>query len=153
MCQHRTLTISNTLFFEQLLLWLKDHKEVEFILKGNSMCPFLREGDKVTLGNFDLASLDIGHIVLVQSGDKYILHRIIKIAREKVLLAGDANIVQTETVDKQDVLALVLEAYRDNNRIPVYSTVTLVAARFWYYMRPFRRIVAVLSRSFKKKIK
>ncbi|MCL7988420.1 S24/S26 family peptidase [Sphingobacterium sp. lm-10] len=142
-------TFENSLFFQQVYEYICDGKEVAFSLRGSSMSPFLKEGDLITVKPLTGVSLKIGHIVLAYFKNGYILHRIIRLDQDYVYIAGDANLVQIEKIERKSVIGLLCEASRHKNNIPLYTLRMLCYAKLWYYMRPFRRVWAKL---FKRKI-
>lgn len=142
-------TIKNSIFFEQVQEYINAGKEVVFSVRGSSMSPFLKERDLITVKPLKDITLKIGHIVLANFKNAYILHRIIRLDKKYVFLAGDANLVQIEKIERESVIGFLCEATRDKKNIPLYTKRMLCYAQIWYYLRPVRRVWGKL---FKRKI-
>src|SRR5690606_4529737 len=99
------IIVPNKFLFEQVLEYLKQGKQVTIPVKGRSMRPFLKEGDRVSLKPFDRKDLTKGIIVLAKVDDQMILHRVVRYNKETIWLAGDGNLVQHELVDYAAVKA------------------------------------------------
>ncbi|PVH25826.1 S24/S26 family peptidase [Sphingobacterium corticibacter] len=143
------ITIKNSVFFEHVLEYINAGKEVVFTVRGSSMSPFLKEKDLITVKPLKGITLKIGHIVLAYFENGYILHRIVRLDKQHVFLAGDANLVQIEKVERQSVIGFLCEATRNKKNVPLYTSRVMCFAQFWYYVRPVRRVWAKL---FKRKI-
>lgn len=140
-----SITVANDIFFDELLKYLAEGKEVSFRLKGHSMRPFLRQGDDVTLTKAFDRLLKRGQIVLcILDTGEYVLHRIVRISGEYIILAGDGNLVQKEKVRRTEVLAIVVEVRRAARYIQINSGISILMARWWYLARPLRRVVIKL---------
>ncbi|MFD2743226.1 MULTISPECIES: S24/S26 family peptidase [Sphingobacterium] len=133
-------TIENHLFFQHVQEYIDDGKDVVFSVRGSSMSPFLKERDLITIKPLKDKDLKAGHIVLARYKKGYILHRVIRIDKEFLFLAGDANLVQIEKVDRNAVVGFLSEATRDKKDIPLYTSRMLCYAKLWYYIRPIRRV-------------
>ena len=95
---------------------IAEGKDVEILAKGESMYPFLRHGkDSVILRRAD--NLQLYDIVLAKTGNEYVLHRIIKIEdNDNIILMGDGNIHDTETVTRTDICAVVTIIARNRGK-------------------------------------
>lgn len=118
---------------------LDEGREVVITPKGNSMLPFIRgDRDSVRLQKKD--SLEIGDIVLVNLGNRYILHRIIAIDGDNVTLMGDGNVKGTESCRKENVCGTVTGIQRDGKmRNPGKG-------RLWGRLLPVRRYLLAIRR-------
>lgn len=116
-------------------------KSVSFLVRGGSMSPFLKDGDKVLLAPYRETDLRVGRIILASVSGVYFLHRIIKVDKDIIHLAGDANLVQVETVYRQDIVGQVYKAYRKERELYIHSDVMIFCARIWFYSRSLRWIV------------
>ncbi|MBE8712349.1 S24/S26 family peptidase [Sphingobacterium hungaricum] len=137
----KKITLANNLFFEELKVYLDKGQRVTIRVAGNSMNPFLKHGDRVVLKPIENADLKLGRIVLADTEQGYILHRIVKIMDDEIWLAGDANLQQIERLKKEEVWAIVAEAFNDKGKIDVHSFLTINAAFIWYWARPVRRLL------------
>lgn len=102
-------------FDQRLLDQLQQGKVVQLAPKGISMTPFIRGGvDRVLVRKED--KIEVGDIVLACWGDKLILHRVYAVNGGRITLMGDGNLDGTEQVDRQDVLATVLQIVKPSGR-------------------------------------
>jgi hypothetical protein len=126
--------IGDDCYFEAIGSLLDEGREVVFTPKGNSMLPFIRNGrDSVTVRR-PSAPLEVGDIILVKIGSRYIMHRIFALDGERITLMGDGNIIGKESCTKDDVIAIVTEIHKENGKV-----VKPGKARFWRALRPVRR--------------
>jgi len=137
-----SIKIPNELFFSELKDIIQKGNKVKIFVVGNSMSPFLRSGDLVILSKFENKHLSCGEIVLAYYNSSYILHRIVKITRNIIILSGDGNLSQVEKINSNDILAVVIDAYRDSNSIKFKDT----RWKIWYKLRFFRRIYSKIFR-------
>lgn len=74
---------------------LNEGTVVRLKLSGNSMYPFLREGDLSQIERVDPLTLKRGQVVVFSSGDHWIAHRLISIAQQPkgltFLAQGDSH--------------------------------------------------------------
>lgn len=124
---------------------LAEGRDVELLVKGNSMLPFLHdERDSVRLRKLDTVAK--GDIVLAQiSPGHYVLHRVRAVDGEKLTLMGDGNIRGTESCTRADVLGTAVEFIRPDGtrRKPGRG-------RCWAVLRPIRRYLLYLYRKIVK---
>ncbi|NAW51344.1 hypothetical protein GNY06_08105 [Elizabethkingia argentiflava] len=132
----RKRVISNELFFQYVLERLEAEKKVKILVAGTSMEPFLQNGDQVVLKRAVDEDIRKGVIVLARFNQGYILHRIVHLHKEKVTLAGDGNISQVEIVSREDILGVVIQAYRLNREIMLNALLGMI----WYKLRWIRSI-------------
>ena len=138
--------ISNDLFFEQIKPYLAKGQSVKISVAGNSMKPFLQNGEKITLQPVQEKDLKIGRIILAKSADIYILHRIVKLSENEVFLAGDGNLAQIEKIEQKDIIAIANYVERNQKQVYLYSTEKLYLAKIWFFARPFRIIINYIKR-------
>lgn len=145
-----TITVPNSLFFESIIEILALGKTAKFNLRGNSMRPWLFEGDQVVLTSVDFRQLQHGQIILAKYHDNYVLHRLVKIKADQYWLAGDGNIAQVEIVDKTALIGTVQQVFRNGKEIKVTNRLQHIKGMFWYYCRPFRYLIKkILSTNLK----
>ncbi|WP_159634919.1 S24/S26 family peptidase [Sphingobacterium composti Ten et al. 2007 non Yoo et al. 2007] len=142
----KLLRVANDVFFQEVKKHLIEGKEVLFTIKGNSMQPFLSNGDKIIITPADERDFTFGKIILANSAYGYVLHRLVWRFKTNIWLAGDNNLVQLEKVNKRDVLGVVKYALIDNKRINVHSLGRLTLSFIWFLLRPLRLIWFKLRR-------
>ncbi len=134
----KRLRVSNELFFEIILKELNVGKTVKFNVTGNSMLPFLRNGDQVIIKRPLMSEIGIGSIVLASYQEKIILHRVVKIKNDIYYLAGDGNLDQVEEVNVRDLLAYVLKGMRGYKELNLNTIFSKKLGIIWYHIRPLR---------------
>lgn len=105
--------IPNDLFFGSVEELLHEGQSVEIRVKGYSMRPFLRnERDTVRLRPTADKELQRGMVVLFRNHSHHTLHRLHKIDGERFTFKGDGNYRQSETVGREDIVAVVNRVVR-----------------------------------------
>jgi len=135
-----SIHIENDLLFEQVLSYLQQGKGVFIPIKGKSMRPFLREGDKVLLESVDHKALSRGMIVLAKMDGKWLLHRVVRLGQSHVSLTGDANVAIHEAVAYSDIKAIAIALKREGKEYNLNDKWRLFVGLVWYRMRPIRRV-------------
>lgn len=125
-------------------------KLVKFRVRGKSMHPFLKEGDAVLLKRSEQGDIRFGKIVLANYKDRYVLHRVMWKTPRHLYLAGERNYAQVEKVNEEDVVGVVLRAFREDKKLDVDSYITLGLSAGWFVLRPLRRIVNKLIKNYKR---
>lgn len=138
------ITIPNKLLFEQVLSYIKQGKYVTIRVKGSSMLPFLKEGNRVSLKSFHAGDLTKGIIVLANVHGQMILHRVVRFDKTKIYLAGDGNVAKHEAVNYGDVIATALSVYRGETEVKLNQRRWRYLGQIWYWMRPIRRLARKL---------
>ncbi len=132
--------IPNDILLGEVAAVLNEGREAVITPTGNSMLPFIRGGkDCVTLRRMD--GVAVGDIVLVHTGGRYILHRIIAVDGEALTLMGDGNIKGTEHCTTADVIGTVTEIIRPDGRRRAPGK-----GRLWATLKPLRRYILAVYR-------
>ena len=80
-------------------------------------------------------------------GNRYVVHRIIKLDYDRVTLMGDGNVVGTEHCLIGDVKARVTHVVDAKERTHyIYNKGRRRAAKVWYWLRPVRRYLLAIYR-------
>ena len=128
-------------YFQTVGLLLDEGREVLFTPKGNSMLPFIKNGrDSVVLSKLH-RSLEIGDIILVKIGQRFIMHRVFALDGDNVTLMGDGNISGKEYCNVSDVIGIVTEIHKESGRV-----VKPGKGRLWRLLLPFRRYILFIYR-------
>jgi hypothetical protein len=146
------ISLPNQSFFHQLKEFLDCGKAVTISVRGNSMIPFLKDGDKVLIIPGDGNLPKIGQVVLARTTFGVVLHRVVLIKGGCLCLAGDANLVQIEEIKLSDVIGIVNAAYRSGKELDISSRRVFFTALLWYKVRPVRRLLYFLLRTVKQRI-
>jgi hypothetical protein len=100
------------------------------------MLPFIKNGrDSVVLASLS-RPLEVGDIILVQIGPKYIMHRVFALDGDRITMMGDGNIKGNELCTLHDVIGIVTEIHKENGKV-----VKPGEGKFWRVIRPLRRII------------
>lgn len=111
------------------------------------MQPFIEGGsDSVILRKSEATK--VGDIVLaLVEGQRYVLHRVIKIEGEDVRLMGDGNIVGTEKCKISDVRALATHVVKGKGQQHyLYSKKRKFLANLWMRLLPVRKYLLAIYR-------
>lgn len=94
---------------------------VQTIASGYSMFPYLRKGDILTVQPIPMAKIKRGDIVVFESGEKWIAHRVIKIRNSaeglEFLLRGDTCVAFDPIVNEGNYVGVVSTCERNKNSI------------------------------------
>ena len=100
---------------------------------GFSMYPLIREREDI----LHIKKSDIykkGDIVLYySSSDKYVLHRIIKIKKDKYILAGDYNYFKDKPITRDQILGILVSIKKKDGSIIELSKDKKVRKFFYTY--------------------
>lgn len=132
---------------EEAIRMVGEGVSVTFPVRGFSMLPFIVGGrDSVILQR--PGNLRVGDVVLAWvEGERYVVHRIIQIAGERVTLMGDGNIVGVEHCRLSDVKAIATHVVKPSGRHRSLQSVWMMrAARWWFAVRPVRRYILGIYR-------
>ena len=132
---------------EEAIRLVREGVNVTLPVKGLSMLPFIIGGkESVILHRPGL--IDVGDVVLAWvDGNRYVVHRIIKLDYDRVTLMGDGNLT-TEHCALSDIKARVTHVVSaDNKKRDLYSRWRVRgAAKLWYWLRPIRRYLLAIYR-------
>ena len=115
---------------------------------GQSMLPFIIGGKESVILRAG-GVIDVGDVVLAWvDGNRYVVHRIIRIDGKHVTLMGDGNVACTEHCMLNDIKARVTHVVSaDNKERDLHNRWRMRAARLWYWLRPIRRyLLAIYKR-------
>ena len=120
---------------------------VTFPVTGQSMLPFIIGGkESVILHRPGL--IDVGDVVLAWvDGNRYVVHRIIKLDYDRVTLMGDGNVAVTEHCRLNDIKARVTHVVDAKDKTHyLYNRWRMLGAKVWYWLRPIRRYLLAIYR-------
>jgi len=123
---------------------LKTGKPLHLKVSGHSMAPLFKNRrtsvilkPKETIRRFDVA--------LFESGGRYFLHRVIKIAGDALYTRGDFNTVYDPPIESSDVLGIVTH-YGVKRMKSMDRKAQRAYARLWHMLGPLRTITIKLIR-------
>jgi hypothetical protein len=99
-------------------------KPVLLKARGNSMYPMIPDGTQVLVAPLaPTARLKIGQVVFARTGQSYLLHRVLKVAGDKVLLKGDWNRAQDGWFARDLLIGWAVCLWRNGERFPLEGCV------------------------------
>ena len=118
--------------------------ELIFTNVGYSMYPLIKQREDI-LRIVKTDSFKKGDIVLYKSNiDHYVLHRVLKIKKDKIILAGDYNYRKDAPIVKEQVLGLLTTITKKDGRVIDLSK-DKKARKFFYtnffYIKAFFQII------------
>ncbi len=134
---------------EEAIRLAREGVRVTFPVKGQSMLPFIIGGKESVILRGPGGLVDVGDVVLAWvDGNRYVVHRIIRIDGNRVTLMGDGNVACTEHCMLNDIKARVTHVVSaDNKERDLHNRWRMLAARLWYWLRPIRRyLLAIYKR-------
>ena len=117
-------------------------------VNGNSMLPFIIGGKESVILHSPGGIVDVGDVVLAWvDGNRYVIHRIIRIDGDRITLMGDGNVGVTEHCLLGDIKARVTHVVSaDNKERDLHNRWRMHAAKLWYWLRPVRRYLLAIYR-------
>lgn len=145
--ESKARVISNEDYFAEVQRILREGKEVRIRVKGNSMRPFIQDGDTVLLRAYSGTPLPLGSNILAKDKDRFVFHRFVGMEKGNYILAGDGNLVLREYVTSIDIIAIAIMHYpKDKGKvIAVNGTWARLRGLCWYRFRLLRRLLTKLK--------
>ncbi|MGE8427231.1 MAG: S24 family peptidase [Sphingobacterium sp.] len=139
--------ISNEDYFAEVKRILAEGKEVRIRIKGNSMLPFIKDGDAVLLRAYQGEHLALGSNILAKDKNKFVFHRFVGKKNDVYVLAGDGNLVLREYVGATDIIAIAYLHYPQAGGEVINIDRKWVKFRglVWYHIRLLRRVLTKLK--------
>ena len=121
--------------------------EVTFPVNGRSMRPFIEGGrDSVVLVRpTNVKPMDV---VLAKTEDnRYVIHRVLEMAGERVTLMGDGNLQGREHAECKQIYAKVTHVVHPNGyKRSLYTPFIQFVQKMWVSLLPLRRYLLKLYR-------
>ena len=106
---------------------------------GVSMYPMLRDRRDTVIIQPPLERLKKYDVALFHRGDKYVLHRVIKVMPDSYIIRGD-NCIATEHVKDSDVIGKLVQFYRADREKNMNSIGYKLYSRFIVLVHPFVKL-------------
>lgn len=144
----KTIVKDKGLMMEEIRTLVSEGKTVTLTVKGNSMNPFIVHlRDRITIGPWKDDDIRKGTVALVKdTRGSYVIHRIIKRDKDRVVLLGDGNIGFTETATLDNVIGIMHNIDRKGRIWTPQSTLWRLYSWFWMTLTPLRRYPLALWR-------
>lgn len=126
-----------------------------FKAHGNSMRPFIYNGETIELTAVDADRLQQGDIVLCWwEKDRLLLHRVVQVQEtasgRKFLIQGDASCWPDGAVPPENVLGKATTVYRLGRGVGLYTFPLAQLFRVWLITLPLRRLAARLASAIRR---
>ena len=133
---------------EEAIRLVREGVNVTLPVKGLSMQPFIIGGKESVILHSPGGIVDVGDVVLAWvDGNRYVVHRIIKLDYDRVTLMGDGNVAVTEHCRLNDIKARVTHVVNAKDRTHyLYNRWRMLGAKVWYWLRPIRRYLLAIYR-------
>lgn len=128
-------TIANRELFAIVRDTLLEGNTVRVAVNGQSMLPFFRSGSTITLRPIKDGDIRKYNVVMADAGHAFVVHRIIEVGEDNITLLGDGNYNGTERVTRDKIYGIV-----------DCSTLHLLFAKIWLWLRPVRRYPLAIFR-------
>ena len=137
---------------EEAIRLVREGVNVTLPVNGNSMLPFIIGGKESVILHSPGGIVDVGDVVLAWvDGNRYVVHRIIKLDYDRVTLMGDGNVAVTEHCRLNDIKARVTHVVDAKDRTHyLYNRWRMLGAKVWYWLRPIRRYLLAIYRRVKR---
>ena len=137
---------------EEAIRLVREGVNVTLPVNGNSMLPFIIGGKESVILHSPGGIVDVGDVVLAWvDGNRYVVHRIIRIDGDRITLMGDGNILITEHCALGDIKARVTHVVDAKDKTHyLYNRWRKSAAKVWYWLRPIRRYLLAIYRRVKR---
>ena len=91
----------------------------ELHVKGYSMLPMLGYGDDIIIvRRVDAEESIVGRIAMFRGmRGQIIVHRVLSVEKERVVLRGDGNIIQTEECQRGEIIGVVDKVRREGGKV------------------------------------
>ena len=144
----KTIVKDKGLMMEEIRTLVSEGNTVTLTVKGNSMNPFIVHlRDRMTIGPWKDEDIRKGTVALVKdTRGSYVIHRIIKRNKDRVVLLGDGNIGFTETATLDNVIGIMHNIDRKGRIWTPQSTLWRLYSWFWMTLTPLRRYPLALWR-------
>ncbi|MDD3108421.1 MAG: S24/S26 family peptidase [Alistipes sp.] len=140
------LILPNHVLLPEVEQMLSEGMSVTLKVKGNSMLPFIvGDRDSVVLVRSEHWRRD--DVVLARpNGDRYVLHRILRIHGDEVTLRGDGNLREWEQCRRSDLCGKVIRIERNGRSVDTDSLSERCCVRLWQLLYPLRRYLLAAYR-------
>ena len=106
---------------------------------GTSMMPLLRQRrDIIEIRKVPGERCKKYDVVLYKRGDRYILHRVLKVRPDDYVIAGDHNVFLEYGITDRDILGVMTRVIRDGKEIRMTDPIYRLYVHLWCDFYPVR---------------
>ena len=114
---------------------------------GTSMLPLLRQRrDIIEIRKKEPGRCQRYDVVLYKRGDKYILHRILKVLPEGYIIAGDNNTFMETDIKDENILGVMVRVIRNGKSITMDNWKYRLYVHLWCDCYPVRMLLLRVKR-------
>lgn len=127
---------------------ISEGRHVSIAARGNSMNPFIKDKrDQIKLGPWESSDIKKGCVILVKdTQDRYILHRVIRRKGDILTLMGDGNLKGTENAHISEVIGIMKSVTRKGREHSADSPTWKAYSWLLMSLSPIRRWILGLWR-------
>ena len=119
---------------------------IAYTCVGRSMLPLLRQGKDIVEIRPRTGKLKKYDVALYKRGDKYILHRILKVLPEGYLIAGDNNTFVETDIRDENILGIMTRVIRNGKSITMDNWKYRLYVHLWCDCYPVRMLLLRIKR-------
>jgi signal peptidase I len=121
---------------------LNEGHHMRFMARGESMRPFIQDGDIVEVQPIELEKLERGDVVLCKlNDDRLVVHRVIQVAPDDVLIQGDALPYPDGRFPYSQVLGRVEMIFRQKKPIQMNMLWMKFLVNVWLVLASIRSVL------------
>jgi hypothetical protein len=131
---------------------LERYGNLVYKCKGYSMMPLIRQGRDLV----EIVRKEQGvrcrkyDVVLYKRGERYILHRILKVTNNGYVIAGDHCYIKEYDVTDSQIIGVLTAVVRDGKRMDVGDLKYRIYIHMWCDFYPFRVVILGIKALAKK---
>lgn len=146
----KNVEIENSAMLTIIKEAMEEGERFKIRVKGWSMYPLMRSDKEVALiAKVDPMLLKRGDIILFSVANEFVMHRIIRIADNRITTQGDGNLKAVEQMECSEVIGKVIAIYYPNGKeIAADSSFQRLYGLIWVAFKPLRRYLLGLLRRF-----
>lgn len=136
--------MEKTYSFEEML---SERGYIVYTCKGTSMMPLLRQNrDIVEIRPKGDDRCEKYDVVLYKRGNKYVLHRILRVLPDGYVIAGDNNIFLEYDIKDEQILGKMVRLIRDGKEISMTDKKYHLYVHLWCDVYPIRLFLLRVKR-------
>ena len=143
-CREVASKMGKTYSFEELLSY---RGYIVYTCKGISMMPLLRQHRDIIeirpKGDYICKKYDV---VLYKRGEKYILHRILRVLPDGYIIAGDNNAFLEYDIKDEQIIGVMVRVLRDGREIRMTDKKYRLYVHIWCDIYPVRMFLLRIKR-------
>ena len=109
--------------------------------QGPSMKPFLKGGRDTVIVSAVTGRLKKFDVPLYKRGDRYVLHRVVKVLPDSYIMLGDNCVRKEYGITDADIVGVMTAYYRKDRYGTPKDFGYRVYVRFWYFTFPIRKLI------------